>query len=1259
MSPGVEEQVTNLRNAIAALEAQRAALGDAVVEASIGALQKQLADLQNRMGEQQRRLVTVLSLDIVGSTQMGHQFEPEDYLEIMDGGLQRLAGHVEARGGQILRFMGDGFLALFGAPVSHENDAEMAVRAALGIQEEAQAYAAEVEARWKVPGFRVRVGVNTGMVAIGGYSEAENTVMGLPVNLGVRLESAAPPGGILISHSTLQQVRGLFEIEPTAPIMAKGFAEPIQVYLVRRAVPPAFRPRTRGVEGVETRMVGREGELRILQDAFYAAVEDHEPQMVTITGEPGVGKSRLLYEFEMWVAQQALDARLAKARSLPEMENAPYSLLRALFSYIFRIQENDRAGVMSQKLETGIGEALGKAEGVQMRAHFIGQLLGFDFSQSPHLQGVSGDARQLRDRARVYLEEYFLASSRRAPTILFLEDIHWADDSSLDVIAYLAQNIERQPFLIVCLARPTLFERRPFWGEGHRFHKRLELRPLASRESRRLVVDILQKLDQVPLALRELIVERAEGNPFYIEELIKMLIEKGVISPGSPHWQLDPERMAEILAADRVPTSLIGVLQARLDSLPAEEKTLLQQAAVVGRIFWDEALDYLQRESGEGPAPGIAAALSSLRQKEMIFRREISTFSGAQEYIFKHAILRDVAYSSMVRRVRQDLHALVAGWLIEKGGERAGEVIGVVAEHLQLAGRTDQAVAYLLQAGEGAARRYANEEALKYLSRALELLPPGDDDERFAILKAREQVYSLLGAREAQQQDLNELLELARKLDDEARCGEVALLQAVFASERSDYPATITHAQETLRFGESTGAAHLQARGQILWGRALLSQGDYTGARAHFEQALSLARESALPGAEADSLRYLGQAGERLGDQERARQLFEEALAIYRRIGDRRGEGMAINSLGNIFLLQGDFARGRQYYEQFLSLSREIGDRWGEGMVVADIGDVFLKQSDYTEAGEYFAQALQIGREIGNRTIESSALVGMGNIYLQKSEFNQARTHFEESLQIAQIIGNKPWEAKALAQLGHFYELLGDYNRSKEYLDRSLALYRELGNRLGECRALITLCSVYHSLDDDQEAVQAAQLAGEIARELGQSQQQGLALTRLGHALKRLGEWPAAAQAYEKAIALFAEAGQADREVEALAGLADLSLARGDLERAGVQVRAILARLEPSPLQAQDAGPSTESIYRSEEVSDPLWVHLVIYRALKAQGDPQAGEVLEKAHHLLQGQVNRIEDAGVRASLLKNVATNREIIREYETWRGDHAADQL
>jgi tetratricopeptide (TPR) repeat protein len=351
------------------------------------------------------------------------------------------------------------------------------------------------------------------------------------------------------------------------------------------------------------------------------------------------------------------------------------------------------------------------------QADLVGQLIGLDFSASPAVQARLG-SESFVELATAYLTEYLQVIASE-PTVILLEDIHCADDSSLDLLDCLVTGAPDTRLLVVCLARPQLFERRPSWGEGRQTHTQINLKPLSRRASRALVEEILRKTGDIPHELRDLVVEGAEGNPFYVEELIKMLIEDGVIVIGENSWRVELERLATV----HVPPTLTGVLQARLDSLPPEEKMLLQRAAVVGRLFWDTAVAQLKAKEGSGlDKEQVTALLEAVRNRDLVFRRERSAFAGAEEYIFQHTLLRDVTYETVLLNLRRVYHGQVARWLEAAAGKRIGEYLGLIAGHYELAGDGEKAVEYLLRAGDQARLAYACQEARGYYHRALPLL---------------------------------------------------------------------------------------------------------------------------------------------------------------------------------------------------------------------------------------------------------------------------------------------------------------------------------------------------------------------------------------------------------------------------------------------------------------------------------------------------------------------------------------------------------
>src|SRR6267142_2818204 len=588
----------------------------------------------------ERKQVTVLFADFSGFTSFAHKRDVEDVRDFMSSVWAKLDAIIASHGGTTEKHIGDAIMAVFGAKQAREEDPTQAVRAALEMQASVKQFALEST----IAPLQMRIGVHTGLAVVGPLSSlGELAVTGDTVNLASRLQASAPTGGVLLSHDTYRHVHGFFDVQTLPPFEVKGRPEPVQAYVVLRAKPRAlamqFRGILRGIEGVQAEMVGREKELKFLQSALQAVIDEQDSQVITITGEAGIGKSCLLSQFEEWVELRPDNIRIFYGRANRQTAGLPFSLMRDVFANRFEIQDSDSSAVAREKLEQGIVELLAGKDDL-FHAHFIGQLLGLDFASSPWLREILNDPGQIRHRAFQSFAHFFKAATRRpipqspeltiTGAILYTEDVHWSDDGSLDLLVHLASACRRVPLLIVCLSRPTLFERRPRWCEEFRDCKRLELQPLARQQSLVLVESLLRRAPQIPQALRELIIGGAEGIPFYIEEIIKMFIDQKVILPGPEQWRVEPEG----LAAAHVPSSLRGILQARVDGLQPVERLVLQRAAVVGRTFWDNAVERLSR-SGEQSAPveapltreEIFSALTALRRKELIFRRESSAFA--------------------------------------------------------------------------------------------------------------------------------------------------------------------------------------------------------------------------------------------------------------------------------------------------------------------------------------------------------------------------------------------------------------------------------------------------------------------------------------------------------------------------------------------------------------------------------------------------------------------------------------------------------
>jgi predicted ATPase/class 3 adenylate cyclase len=937
----------------------------------------------------ERRQVTILFCDVRGSTAIGESLDPEETLEIMNGAFEFLIAPIYRHEGTLARIMGDAILAFFGAPIAHEDDPERAIRAGLDITAEAAEYAEKIKKERDLEGFGVRVGINTGLVAVGELGadlRVEYTAVGDAINLAARMEQNAPVGGILITHDTYRHVRGVFDVLPQEPLLVKGKSRPVQTYIVERAKPRAFRLETRGVEGIETSTIGREAELHILQNAYFDAVEASETRIAVVTGDAGVGKSRLLYEFMNWAELRPEHYWLFKGRARAETQMMPYAVLRDLFSNRFEILESDSTATALSKFRAGMAGFLEPD-----RADLVGHWAGFDFSSSQAVSNLAGSS-SFGQLASAYLLSYLRAMAADRPMVVVLEDMHWADDSSLDLIDHIVTQMPKSRLLFLCLARPALFERRPHWGEGREAYVPLTLRPLSTRQSRALVAEILQKAIAIPDELCELVVEGAEGNPFYVEELIKMLIEEGVIvratvpldaatasnpeleataprvlgevGGGEEQWTVELPRLLGL----HVPPTLTGVLQARLDSLPREAREVLQRASVVGRVFWDGAVAALGATETKGLAPGatlvgVVRLLNLVRERELVFRREHSSFAGTQEYIFKHVILHDVTYETVLLKVRKVYHAQVAQWLAVNAGERVGEYAGLIAEHYERAGQGKLAAQWLARVAEAAQRSGAFREAIAAAERGLALVPEGEKAARADLLRLAGYNHMNLGNYGMGRKKLDAGLALAREAGD----GKTASL----------------------------------ALNGLAW--LAYQQGAFADMQAAANEALALAKAAGDQAAEAMALLRLG-----IADRDPAvkTRFYEESLALSRKIGDKPGIARCLTALGEVARSQGDYARAKHYYVESLAINREIGDRAGMTLSLFSLGEVAAAQKDHAAATAHHQEGLAIAREIGFRWIAAGCLGGLGHTAAATGDLQGARHYLQQALSEAANIGS-------------------------------------------------------------------------------------------------------------------------------------------------------------------------------------------------------------------------------------------------------------
>ncbi|HEY9067156.1 MAG TPA: adenylate/guanylate cyclase domain-containing protein [Burkholderiaceae bacterium] len=1014
--PGPMTPTQQLQAAIAALEAQRSLLGDAVVDPLLAAANAKLAALTPQPAVPAApapilKQVSILFLDVVGSTALSQHLDPEAIGAVMDDALARGTAVVQAHGGKVLQYAGDSILAAFGADEAREDDAERAVRSGLALLELGKVLAAEVRAAHGHETFNVRVGVHTGGVLLGGGVDADASIRGIAVNIAARLEQTAPAGALRISHDAYAQVRGMFEVEPQEPLSVKGVDAPIQSYLVLRAKPRSFRLGSRGIEGVATRMIGRDAEFETLKDAFKRLFAERRLAAVTVVADAGIGKSRLLYEFAVWSEARAERFFIFRGRATPQTQGQPFGLLRDILAWRFQIADDDSIDTARRKIEQGIVPLFLDDDGPELsqaHAHLLGHLIGIEWRDSRHVKGILDDPKQIRDRAFHAAAQLFrrIGSADGSPVVLELEDLHWADNESLDFLAYLAEIDHDVPLLMLACCRPTLFERRASWC-AERVQRRIELQPLGKDMSRLLVDELLKKLPDVPAALRELVTGGAEGNPFYMEELVKMLIDQGAIETGEA-WKVNAER----LLLTKVPPTLTGVLQARLDSLPAPERLTLQQASVIGPVFWDRALIALDATARE--------TLPLLVHRELALPRTDSNNDDLREYAFKHQMLHQVTYATVLKRTRRELHGKLARWLAAQTGLRANDFLGAAARHFELAGDEPHAAEYHARAAEQARTRMAHQAVLDHVQSALALLErmhaANSPHLHWRLLEVREVTLDIQADRAAQRADIDAMTELAEAQDDDRRRAHAAWRRSAFAQRVADYPAMEAAARQAVAWAGRAGATELRLLAKRLLAMSIAFQGRPAEGQRIAHETLAEARESRLCGLEGSCLNALGVIAAMLDDEVGALTFDQQSLEAYRAAGDRRNEAIAHGNIGAGWLGLGELERARRELEEGLRLMRINGERALEASPLCALATLALWQGDDAHALALAQAALETAVPVHARDQEAAALCRLGDAELALGRHAAAAQAFRLARERASEIAS-PYRHDASAGL--------------------------------------------------------------------------------------------------------------------------------------------------------------------------------------------------------------------------------------------------
>jgi predicted ATPase/class 3 adenylate cyclase len=1039
---------------------------------------------------------------------------------------------------------GCNLLLFWGMPTNHEHDLERALSFILDLSATTPVtFRAGITYRPMYAGF----GGSPHRGAFTGYGQG--------INLAARLMVNAPWGAVWLEEAVARRARRHFVVEPQGRFAFKGFPDGQPVYaLLERA--------SHDDEAVaKAPLVGRRRELAHLTDFIQPLLTTGATQrcagLLVVIGEAGLGKSRLLHEFvhapQGPVVEQC-QVHLAQTDQILRQPLNPFRYwLRHYFEQVSTQSESRNKRAFSHKLDLLITAT--SAPDLQRELNrlrsFLGALVGLHWENSLYTQ-LEPQSRY--ENTLIAIKTLLRAESLRRPLLLILEDLHWLDEASCELLPHLLRNMDAYPLAILATARP---EREELLGSLP--HLTLPLEAMAHDE---LVTLAERVLEAPPGPKLQTLLGRAEGNPFFAEQILFYLRETGAIQVHESIWE--PTNRGQPVA---LPDDLRVIFTARLDQLAQEVKEVVQTAATLGREFEVAVLAWMLRDEETLP--------QCLSQAE---QATIWSALNQWRYLFKHVLLRDAAYEMQLLARRRELHWMAAQALETLHSADLAPRYGEIAYHYEtacqqgLAQARQPACAYLQLAGQQAAERFENSAGVDYFSRALALLSADDEETHFQLLLARESLLHLQGARQAQAEDLSLLSQLAACRQRPGEQAEVALRQARYAHAIDNYPATYVAAQQAVTLAQAAQDLRIEGAAHLEWGMALVGQSAHSEADDHYEQTLLLARAAGDLILEAGALRALGAPSHRRGDLAHARNFLSQALTLARTAGSRLLESNALHSLGWVARGLGEYDMAQVYAEQALALRRGIGDRLGESRSLELLGTITSERGAYTTSATTCEQSLIMMREVGDRRGEGEALGHLGEVARHLGDYDKAHSYYWKSLHLIREIGLRSVEAVILSNLGTIAEVQGDYASACASSKQSLTLAQAIGEPL----------------------------------------YQGYALTCLGDALVGLGRLGEAAASLAEALALRQRVGHTALVLETRASLARLALAQGDLPQAATQVTPILAHLE--------AG---QQLYGAEA---PLRIMLTCYRVLQANADPHASDLLRRAYEQLQTQASQLDD---------------------------------
>lgn len=1019
----------------------------------------------------QRRNVTVLFADLTNYTKMTQNLEDEGVFELIKRYLQVLAEDVYHYEGVIDKFTGDGLMALFGAPIAYENTAERALRAALDMQAGIAMMRTSFMDEYGMD-LQMRIGLNSGSVIVGNVGVEQMmdyTAVGDTVNLASRLETAAAPGTILVSESVYRQTKALFGFKEVPDLKLKGYTGPITAYHVLglKRTPGSVR----GIEGLHAPMIGRAKELAKLQKASDALQERGQGQLVLIVGEAGIGKSRLTSELKACIDPDFV--RVFEGKSLTYRKSISYWIFMDLLRNYLGVTEETPEETVEEKLRERVF-ALLEANASKTFPYLQRLLSPGMLGRGIAAQLEALDAEHLRQQIFLAIRDLLVAEARQKPLILILEDLHWADDASLELVYFLLDSLQHIPLMIYGITRP--YQDGPMKKVEERARERLldrltliSLHNLSQRESNQLL-DQLLTIPDFPETVLSQIIQKSAGVPFYLEEILRMLIEGNLIRREGEHWRLVP---GVELTSLGVPDTLNDLILTRFDRLDMVCRRVLQATSVIGREFSLPILrlaltDQLQSFQ-------LQEALEELVSREFIAPQP---GAGADAFTFRHVLVSDAVYGTMLKADRGSLHLRVAQALENLYADRMDGYVEILANHYLRSPQLDQALHYLILAGQKAALDYANEQARQHYVTALGLLPKVayQPAQAYQIHMGMGDLLNLGGEYHAARIHYQSAMDAIEMEDSGLYVNELSDLDrkmGVTFERQGDFDKALTRLTVAIhRLREAQPASPLsQARIVNDMGWIYFRRGEIDEAEMYLNLALTQIQGTEHRQLMASVYNRLGGVYFQKEQLDQASEYVRKSLALREELGDIVEMARTYNNLGLLEWKRGRWASALQSFRRSMELNNTLGDVEALIHLQGNISLLLMDQGELGEAEKYLLESLRRADAIGHNFLKGNAYLNLSRYWLAKKDWESAISSANDSLGVFTAMGAQDNLVDTWWCLGEAYFGMSNFNKAQEASQMAMGLLEGRGTK---------------TLTPTQERGRILRLSGKIARENGQ-----------------------------------------------------------------------------------------------------------------------------------------------------------------------------